>query len=289
MTTRLKASLLSFVAAWALLVLPVVGRLARAQTGNPDIDRGIALYNDLEYEEAEVVLSKALSKPNLSVQEVTEGYKYLGLTYVALGRDDDARAAFRKLLETDPRYELPRTENPKAIDLFDEVKKSMPLPPGAVRMTQSASPSSPRRSQPVVVTIGVVDQDGRHSRVMVYHRVKGQRSYSAIKAQAGGAGRYAATISGTFIEPPAIEYYVVAEDAEGRALAQEGTPQEPLLLLVDRRTVETTPVYGHWWFWASIGGLLLAGTLVGVALSGDDATPPPGNTADVTITVDYTP
>lgn len=283
-----KAAVLSLVAAWALLVSPLLWRVAQAQTGNSDIDRGIALYDDLEYEQAAEVLAAALAQPGLSVQELVEGYRVLALCYVALDRDDEARAAFKKLLEADPSYVLPRTESPKALDLFDEVKQSMPPPEGAVRMTQSVTPSTPRRGQPLLVAIAVIDQGGRHARVTVYHRVKGQRSYSSIKAQASGAGRYSATISGAFVEPPGVEYYVVAEAADGRALVGEGSAEEPLLVVVDKKGAVAAPIYGKWWFWATIGGLLAAGTIVGLALAGGDPANPDPN-ATVNITIDYTP
>lgn len=284
MRRQTKATILSFLAAWAFLLAPLAPRLAHAQTGNADIDKGIALYNDLEFAEAVEVLAKAVTKANLSVQELVEGYKYLALACVALGRDDEARTAFRKLLETDRTYRLPRTESQKAQDLFDQVRQSMPeeILVRPVQLTQTASPVRPRRGTPVSVTIAIVDEDKRHDRVVVYHRVRGAKPFSTVQALRAGSGRYNATIPGVFVNPPAVEYYVVALTASGDVLASEGSEKSPQALGVD--TEEAAPIYGKWWFWAGIGGVLAAGTITAIALAGGGSTPS-NNLADVDLTV----
>lgn len=273
-----------FLAVAAALLL--LARPALAETGNEAIDEGIALYNDLEFEQAIEVLTKALEQSDLSTEELTEGYRHLALAHLALGQDEEAKHAFRMLLVADPRYELARTTSQKARDLFDEVRRSLPPPPEEVkpvRLTQTVSPITPKKHTAVSVSIIVVDPDKRHQKVVINHRVKGQQAYSRIVAMRTAQGRYAATISGAFVKPPGLEYYVAATDAEGKDLAVEGSAARPLTLLVEEEKKVAAPIYARWWFWGAIGAVA-AGTVAILALSGSDSTNPD---ATVTITVDY--
>lgn len=282
-----KAIVLSVVAAWSLLIVPALLRApqAFAQTDNPEIERGIALYSDLEYEDAIAVLQRALSQKNLTVKEMTEGYRYLALSHVALGNDDEAKGAFKKLLEANPDFDLPRTENPRALDLFAEVKASMPKR-NVIQLTQTASPTRPRPGSTITVSIVVVDQGKLHDRVIVFHRSRGQKSFSSVTALPAGAGRYNAAIPGAFVSGEAVEYYVVAQADDGTVLATEGTASEPMALGIEAAE-KSKPIYATWWFWAGVGTVLLAGAAVGVVLMGDDPGAGPGDDdATVTISVD---
>lgn len=286
MRRRANAIILSAVAAWALLLLPALARRAAADTGNDAIDKGVAFYNDLEFEQAIATLTAAMQQKNLSRQELTEGYKYLALSHVALSQSGEAKAAFRKLLEANPGYNLSRTESQKALDLFEEVKSSMPAA-RVVRLTQTASPTRPKKGQSITVTVAVVDETRAHDHVTVYHRVRGQQKYSSVIALPAGAGRYNATISGAFVSPPAIEYYVAVEAADNHALALEGSETEPMVLLLDKSS-GATPVYARWYFWAGLGTVLVAGAAVGLLLFGGGGVPSDQG-VDVTITVNPPP
>jgi len=270
---------IALAGAWFLFARP-----ASADTGNEAVDQGIALYNDLEFEQAIEVLNKALEQKDLSAEELTAGFKHLALSHLALQQDEEAKHAFRMLLTADPRYELSRTTSQKARDMFDEVKRSLPPPPEEVkpvRLTQTASPQSPKKGNAISVSIIVVDPDKRHDKVIINHRAMGQKKYSKITALRTSHGRYAATISGAFVEPPALEYYVAAVDSAGVDLAVEGSAQRPLTLEVSEGK-KGTPLYARWWFWGAIGAVA-AGTVAILALSGDGPDPD----ATVTITGDY--
>jgi tetratricopeptide (TPR) repeat protein len=287
MRNRTKAGILSAIAVWALLILPALLspgwiRRAAAETGNAAIDKGVALYDDLEFEQAITALTAAVKQKNLTRGELVEGYKYLALAHVALNHDAEAKDAFRKLLEVSPSYNLPRTESPRALDLFDDVK-SVVAPRNVVRLTQTASPARPHRGQPISVSIAVVDEARVHDHVTVYHRVRGQKSYSSVIALPISPGRYNATISGSLVNGPAIEYYVAAEGADNQPLALDGSETEPMVLLIDKEP-ESKPVYARWWFWAGLGTVLLAGAAVGFVLFGSDPAPTDEG-VDVTITV----
>ncbi len=272
----------------ALVAVLAVGtlRTARADTGNTEIDKGVALYNDLEFESAIDVLEQALAQPGLSTEEATEGYVHLALSYLALDQKDKARVALKKLIEAAPRYELPRTVSQEALDIFAELKAEMPPPQEEVapaRISQSATPLAPRVGAAITITAIVVDPDQRHSQVVIYHRVRGTKSYSEVKALSTAIGRYAATISGQFVKPPALEYYVAALDKKGNLVASEGSAKHPFALKVEEGKKGAAPIYAKWWFWGAIGAVA-AGTVAILTMTGGGS---PDPDATVTITVDY--
>lgn len=281
MRKRTHAAVLTFVALWSLLAVPSLARVAWADTGNPAIDAGIAQYNDLEYELAVETLTAALAQKGLTVDELTEGYKHLGLSLVAIGQDEPAREAFRKLLAVNPSYDLPRTENPRALDLFAEVKRS--LRKSGAELTLSTSPVRPRKGSAIDVSASVTDPEGTVTRIVVHHRVRGQKSYSSVIAAPDANGRFDARIPGTSVMSPGVEYYVTAETDDGTVSGREGTAEAPLILVVEDGG-EGSPIYGKWWFWAGLGGLALASIAVVLVVAGGGDDPPDG--ADITITVD---
>lgn len=278
-----------------ILVLAAVALLlaeapAAAQPAD-EVARGIELYQDLEYEQAAEVLAAALEQPGVADDRKVEGYQYLALSYLALRREGDARAAFKRLLEIDRDFELPRTVSQTARDLLEEARRELPpkevaevdTPPAPAQLSQTASPARPGEGETISVTILVADPGDEHDRLIVHHRVRGANSYSAVTAMRTGEGRYAATIPGMFVAPPAVEYYVVAVDPEGEVVAAEGSGAEPLAIEIAAPvTAAATPVYGKWWFWTGVGAAVLAGTVGVLALTGDD---PPSPESTVTITV----
>jgi tetratricopeptide (TPR) repeat protein len=265
----------------AILIALAMADLAVADpTGNAEIDKGIAEYDDQEYERAVVTLEKALQGKNLTRQELVEGYRTLALSHVALGQDDQARTAFRRLLEVDPRYRLPRTENPRALDLFDEVRASMPEATMA-GVVAKVTPDKPRPGNTLTLALGVDDPEGHATRVTVHYRTRGKKSFSSVNAKKTDEG-WEATISGAFVETPALEYHVVAVGERDAVIAALGSPELPVVLVI-AAPGGTTPIYGKWWFWAGIGGAAVATTAAILLLGGGADVPE--DMVDVTITV----
>jgi tetratricopeptide (TPR) repeat protein len=240
----------------------------------------------LEYEQAVELLAKALEATDLPSSARTEGYKYLALTQVATGKENDARDSFRKLLEIDRKFQLSRTENPKARELLEEVRLSMP---NEIAITQQLSPSSPKAQSPITIDISVTDEDRLHRGVVVFHRTKGQKKYSTTQAVAIGGGQYAATIAGAFVATPQLEYYVRATASDGRALAEVGSADTPLAIVVAEATksAATTSdggsIFGKWWFWTGAAAVVGGSVAAFVILSDDSSGPAP---VQVNITFD---
>jgi len=272
----------------AAVVLAAAPAPASAQSGNPDIDRGVKLYADLEYEQAIAVLEPAVAAPGLTVQQKTTGYLHLALSHLALRHTDQARDAFRSLLEADRDFVLPPEASQTARDLFDEVKRSLPAPKviAPATLSATASPLSPRDGAPITVSAQATDPEGRVDRVIVHHRVRGAKSYSTLAARRAGKD-WSATIPGVFVKGPAVEYWVGGIDVAGASVASAGSAAAPLVVAVGTTTDGGGgTILGKWWFWGGVA-VVAAGVAGGIALmSGGDGG---SNDATVIITVEPPP
>jgi tetratricopeptide (TPR) repeat protein len=253
----------------------------------PTIDRGIAQYNDLEYEQAIKTLEVALETPSEDKAKIVEGYKALALSYLALGKDDKTLEAFSKLLAIDPSYEFPATLSQQALALFNKARSALPKDPPAaleVKLDHEVDPLEPRPGAAISMTIAVTsDPDQRHRRVVVFHRTRGSSDFSSVWAvPAAETDKYSVTVSGSQVAGPAFEYYVVAVDESGAVVGELGSKTAPLALVISKsRGGAATPIYGKWWFWAGLGGAVVAGIVIATTVAGDDA----AGGASVTVTV----
>lgn len=257
----------------AAVVVAIAAPQIRADELPQDIAAGIAAYDDLEYEQAIARLRPALARKTADKKARLAGYRYLGLSLVALGRTGEARDAFRQLLEIDRGYELPRGENPTALKLLEQVRLDMPA---QVLLRHTASPAPGRADSPLSVAIEVVDESRVVSGITVHYRVRGKRSFGTIQATAVGDGGYSATIPGTFVASPAIEYYVVARGADGRLLASASSAESPAQVVINKRAsdggggVLSSPL-----FWIGTGTVVAAGAVAAVFLLRPSDSGPP--------------
>jgi tetratricopeptide (TPR) repeat protein len=277
----------------ATLLLGSAG-LARAQTDNDEINKGIKLFNDLDYQKSIEALKSALGKQqNLTKQELTEAHKYLAFDYLVLGNEGEAERMVKELLKLDPWFELDPMSSPRFLDFFAKVKKSMPPPPkkvatltatgerSPVEMTYTTSPSQhAMKDAPLTFAVGIADPERRHARIVLLHRKKGAPEYSTVSARRVDNGRYEIILPGILVQQPSIEFYIAAEDEQGNKIGLLGSPQVPLQ--IDVSEGEAKPIYATWWFWTGVGAAAVLGVVLFALSSGGNA-PPGGNTGTVVI------
>jgi TonB family protein len=101
----------------AAVVLGAAWLLAAAQQAT--LQQAIDLYWNGEYERTLQLLG-----PELAADEVVEGHKYRAFSLVALGRNDEARAEFLTLLESDPSHVLDAAlVSPKIVEQFELARR----------------------------------------------------------------------------------------------------------------------------------------------------------------------
>jgi tetratricopeptide (TPR) repeat protein len=243
-----------------------VGAVASAQ-GNPLIDRGVAEYEDLRFQEALQTFSAALVRSGNTTDDQVRIYRYLALNYLALQREEEASGAYRALLGLNPD-EQPGTDiSPRFREFFGRVRAAWEADgrpgtaPAAAVAIQHRSPPQAERGTPVTLTASITDPDGRAAGLVLAYRQGTSAVYRRLDCTRTEDGGYTATIAAADVSPPLVEYYFEAMDAGGLPLASRGDVAAPLRIAVPAPggDVASEPL-----FWVGIGG---GAVLVGVAIA----------------------
>jgi hypothetical protein len=262
------------------------------------VARGQQLFEDQQYEESIQTLSGALLRPSNTKAQKVEIYRLLMLNYITLNRKDEAESAVRGLLAIEPEYSLPSSESPRFRDFFAAVKekweqegrpglvKETEPPPLAVTM-KHASPSQVAPGTAIDLSATLEDPGKRVTAVKMFYRTGSKGKFSEVTASLDGAGVHA-TVPGSAVQPPLVEYYLQGFDKGGLPVVSRGDAGAPLRVAVPEPSKGwVLPVAiggGVLGAAAIVGGLALAGVFKGKS-SGGGPTGPGGNAATVTVTV----
>jgi len=258
------------------LVLAIASSsIARAEVRNELVVVGIKAYDELDYQKASELLGRALAEP-LSDEERLAAYSRLVYCHAAFDDDQLMRDDFAALLKLDPDFKLDHTASPKMRALYEEAKakraaETKPIEKPIEQPIEPKPVEKPIVKQPAPLT---PETDARANsgepfrvrafvagatEVQLYHRARGASSYSKVTAE-GHLDRFEATIPGLFVDAPAIEYYVVAVDDTGAAVAAAGSPDAPLSIAV----AERKPLYARPVVWIVAGAVVLVGIVAAI-------------------------
>jgi len=240
-----------------LLAQAAVPRNATIEKAQSQVDEG-------DFELAVKTLKAGLDEPDLTDDQLAEMYRLMGLAYLYLSQEKDARDAFEKLLQAQPDYELPRTAPPKIRALYarikDDIKKRRVRP-----VTLDFSPpDSVAGDGPMTLAVKITDM-ALGAKARLFFRRAGVQNFSSmdLARKKGSRIEYSATIPG--FELPAedaawqLEYYVEVTDAAQRRLAGRGDAYSPLTVRVEPKqgavgpVVDKTPWYQNPWVWVGVG------------------------------------
>jgi tetratricopeptide (TPR) repeat protein len=242
--------------------------------GIDDFRTGVKAYDALEYERAIALLTKAFdtSSESLTRDEKIQGLRVLAMAEFALGREDDTRAAFERLLAVDPAHQLDRKTPPRLRALLEETRAKIATqphtpkpPPGLEAVVPTVYPQNPRADQSLRVDVPQPSHSA--NALTLYYRSSNERSFARATLAAPSGDHYAVTLPAASVHAPALEYYLVLLDAQGAPIAGAGTLADPLRVMV---SPVPRPVYKRAWFWGVIGGVLAAGAVaaaLGVTLA----------------------
>jgi hypothetical protein len=242
------------------------------------ITRGRNLFDDQQYEESTQTLSAALLRPNNTKDQKIEIYRLLAYNYITMNRKDEAESAVRGLLAIDPEYSLPPSESPRFRDFFANAKtkweadgkpglvQEQAAPPAAVTMAH-VSPSQVDKGTDIPLNVQLNDPQHRAGAVKLLYRSGSKGKFESIDVSiVDGKGK--ATIPGSAVKPPLVEYYFEAYDTSSLPIASRGDAAAPLRVAVpDDRAGWVVPV--------AIGGgvvgvaaLVLGGLAIGGVFKG---------------------
>jgi hypothetical protein len=120
---------------------------ALAQAESPALEKGIALFKNLDDEQAATVLRRfLLDRPEAHEQALA--HLYLGLIALNVGDQQLAREEFAETVSADPTVDVPPSFSPKAQLLLDDVRRHI------LREERARRPPPPLVAAPLIVREG---------------------------------------------------------------------------------------------------------------------------------------
>ncbi len=256
----------------AVVLVGVAPSAARAQEGNPLIAVGQEQYDDLRFEEALQTMSAALVRAGNTEQDLATIYRLLAFTYLALGREEEAAGAYRKLLAIRQDYSPGSDVAPRFREFFARVGEQWEaegrpgLPPPAPVGILHRSPPQADRGEAIELSAEIEDPSGRVASVVLAYRQGSDDVFTRLDTRFAD-GRYVATIPGDDVSPPLVEYYFEGLDATGLPVASRGDVAAPLRVAVP---APSSSIFAQWWFWVGAGALVAGAVVAGILLAGQD-------------------
>jgi tetratricopeptide (TPR) repeat protein len=266
---------------------PAEAQRSRRQRGNPLIQQGQSLYDDLRFEEGLQVLSAALIRAGNTPQDRVTIYSLLAFTYLALGREEEAAGAYQSLLGIEPEHEVGSDVSPRTRSFFEQVRQRWEdagrpgfstSPPAPVEI-RHRSPAQADRNEAVTLTARVEDPSGRVARLVLAYRQGTSDVFQRVETEPGEGG-LTATIPADDVSPPLVEYYFEALDAQGLPIAARGDVAAPLRIAVPE---PSNSVFRKWWFWTVAAVVVGGAVTTAVVLSGGGRTPTEQGTLLITV------
>jgi len=246
------------------------------------LQRAQTMFDDQKYEESIQTLSGVVVRSDATKDERIEGHKLLAFNHIALGNNEAADALVRAIYVSDESFELPKTESPKFREFFEKTKAawesegkpgkdSGEKPSGKLVVVKHTPAAQVEKGSTVSIEGTIEDPDVRVQKVELFYRT-GAKGKFIEKSLAYSMGGFRGQIPPAAVEPPLLEYYVLALDKAGLPVATRGDADTPLRLVVPE---EGSSVIESPWFWVPIGVALVGGavlTAVLVTQLGNDST-----------------
>ncbi|MBL8744709.1 MAG: hypothetical protein JNK04_26550, partial [Myxococcales bacterium] len=205
------------------------------------VQRAQAMFDDQKYEESIQTLSGVVVRSDATKEERIEAHKLLAFNHIALGNTEAADALIRAIYVTDESFELPKNESPKFREFFEKTKKAWEAEgkPGQATGEKPAekpiivkhTPAAQVEKGTVVSIEGTVeDPDVRVEKVELFYRTGAKGKFVELSL-AYSMGGFRGKIPAAAVEPPLVEYYVLALDKAGLPVATRGDADTPLRLV----------------------------------------------------------
>lgn len=275
---------------WWLVLGCVLAAHAAGASENSHLERAISLFEEMEYAAAEEAASRALGSPDAEPGDLVQAYRIQGLCLSALGRNEAALEAFRRLLAIDSSFRLSADISPKLSAPFYR----------AVAMTRGQKPILllHERPSPVDKLGGLVlrvslksNPFAMVSKVRMRFVTPGEKTEKQMTAEVKGPATLGMRLPRD-LQARAVRYYFEAVNRHGGVLARQGSRDAPLELRIrlapppvtvapppGSRTAQksevaleqrddSTPWYKSWWFWTTVS-VVIVGSTTGAILAAE--------------------
>jgi len=173
------------VACFVLSTTAAPAYASETAAGGPALRQARVQWEKSSLETAEPLYREALEKGGLAPPDVLEGYVRLGAIRAALGKKDQAIAAFRAASVLDSGFAVPSEAGPKGPALAAQAKKDTQSV-GSIQFSIKAPKEAPSGKSftvtalldsahlPIVGKIGLVARDGTSGKEVVAEAKKGE-------------------------------------------------------------------------------------------------------------------
>jgi hypothetical protein len=228
------------------LVIAALAALSLAAR-DPDLERGLELFERLEYDRAIVVLQRALARPTLPLDERARALETVAFAYSVLDDRPSAERAFQSLLDVDPRYEVPASRSPRLRQAFQAAKQAW------------------TRGRVVEIEVRLTDDEVHLELTGDPERRRAVRVVTTPVegADAAGEARVIACVGARCDAPRPREGFVVEVlDHRGARLAVSA-PQPP----------RPRPPEGTTWLWVALGAAAALGGAIAIGVAAQPQPP----------------
>ncbi len=256
------------------------------------------LFDDQRYEESIQTLSAALLRPGTGAENKIEIYRLLAYNYITIGRNEEADGAVRGLLVQKEDFELSRKESPRFRDFFAKARagweadgkpgkeegggaKAPPL------VSIKHTPAVQVEPDAVVKIEGSIeDPTTSVTDVQLFFRSSGAEKF-ASKPLVYAMGSFRGQLPQNIVQPPLVEYYLLAVDAKGLPLASRGDSDTPVRIAV--REPQSDSIFASPWFWIPVGVVVVGGVIATAVIASSGGSgpsdPPPTDTPRSTVVI----
>lgn len=179
-----------------------------------------AAYVAIDFEGTRSAAENALNEGNHDPTETLRLYTLLGIATSALGQDNEAREAFRRVIAIDPNTDVDQRLSPKIRSPYLEVRGELAakgkLAPLSASVVRRAGRLFVELEDPAAVaaSIDVAYRAGSSSEVTHFHLVRGQETRG----------------SNPVPDASRVEYRLTLRDGYGNALFRAGSDANPEVL-----------------------------------------------------------
>jgi hypothetical protein len=223
-------------------------------------EKGVDEYdNNLDFDAARTAFEKALvviarNPTKVSGTTVAQIKIRAGVLYIAVDKDAaKGKEFFISALKADPTAKVdPSLSNPEIDKVFKEAKVA-----AGVVGTTSTPPVKPTVSGPILLShkppreattgtpfrIRVELPEGMQAaKVYAKYRAPGQTKFVELPLESLAANAYQANIPSEKLKKGSLEYYISAEDADGKTLGLSGSSDAPHLVQITSEGEDPTPI-----------------------------------------------
>lgn len=253
-----------------------------AQSPAEQVEKGLSEFQDLEFAKAVTTLEAVLSSSQATPSQQILALELIAISHLSLGRASKAQAAFRRLLELSPDYELQNHDgSPKVIDVFESVRKELAAEAASGGDTNarkslllSWTPPTKAVAGKKVSLIVVANGPAPSSMILWWKSGEDARFAQAPMRRVEGIQWRARLRLPKSPNDYEVSFYVEALGPAGETQGTLATRDEPASLVVGGRASggksSGTPWYGNWKVWAGVGAATFLGGTIAILGSGSD-------------------